>query len=148
MLLTSTGPAEKAGVSVGSLVVAVGHTSTVTFPYEEVIRRIKASPKPLELTFRRLHATHDPAPHIGRLWQGFLRIFNKGHGGVGHWTGRFYLLRVDGSLEAFAGTDLGLSLDGCKSDGSFEEGGLTATKPIEFTHVQASSQQFLFFPDW
>ena len=73
--------------------------------YEEALARVKGSSRPMELTFWRLHATRDPPPYQGRLWQGFLRTF------VGHWTGRFFMLRANGDLQAYAGTDASVPVE-------------------------------------
>jgi hypothetical protein len=106
------GPAEKGGASIGSLVAAVGSTPTLGVSYEDVVKKIKQQPRPFELTFRRLHAVRDPqSPHHGRLWQGLLYLFQ-----LQHWTGRFYLLRASGELQAFAGTDD--SVDGERQEGA------------------------------
>eukprot|EP00614_Pseudopedinella_elastica_P009980 CAMPEP_0172587136 /NCGR_PEP_ID=MMETSP1068-20121228/6249_1 /TAXON_ID=35684 /ORGANISM="Pseudopedinella elastica, Strain CCMP716" /LENGTH=208 /DNA_ID=CAMNT_0013382061 /DNA_START=195 /DNA_END=818 /DNA_ORIENTATION=+ len=123
------GPAEKSGVSVGCVVVAVGSASVTSLPYEEVVKRIKATPRPVAITFQRLHATRDGPPFHGRLWQGYLRTFLPM---TGHWTGRFFLLRASGVLQAFAGTDNctdsgGSGDSGCPSDSHPVLGALVLT---------------------
>ena len=59
----------------GCLVVGVAGQPTQSLPYEDTLARIKQARRPLELTFRRLHAVRDPPPFMGRFWQGYLRLF-------------------------------------------------------------------------
>ena len=127
------GAGERGGCSVGSFIVAVSHVNTIGLDYLDVIKRVKVANRPLDITFRRLHATRDPPPHLGRLWQGFLRIF------VGHWTGRFYLLRANGELQAFAGSDDSIPVETFQVVGSTLFSGAAAR--------DAAASHDLFVPD-
>ncbi|CAN0096628.1 unnamed protein product, partial [Phaeothamnion confervicola] len=90
------GDAEKGGVPLAAVIVAVNKEFTHARGYDGTVSRIKAAGRPVTLAFRQLHAVEDiGAPR--RFWQGTLRLKVAPH----VWTGRFYVLREDGSLLSY-----------------------------------------------
>ena len=102
--------AEKAGVRVGSILVAV-NGSRLAAGFDEAIAKVKSAGRPVTLGFRLLHPVSDPGLKARRLWQGYL-FFRFSMERV--WTGRFYVLRDDGQLRAYAGKDLSKFVDELK----------------------------------
>jgi len=92
--------AERAGVRVGSILVAVNGQASGFF--DAAITKVKNAGRPVTLGFRYLHAVEDVGFRAKRLWQGYL-FFRFSIGRT--WTGRFYVLRDDGELRAYAGKD-------------------------------------------
>lgn len=98
------GAAAKAGVTAGSILVAVNGAEVWSESFEAAIALVKKAGRPVRLGFRRLHAVRDPGfgPGRRRMWQGYLFArFSAGRS----WTGRFYVLREDGELRAYAGKE-------------------------------------------
>ena len=102
------GAAERAGVTVGSILVAVNGRETLREGFKATMLAAKTASRPVTLGFRRLHAVTEPVPDQGprparRYWQGYL--FAR-FAAARSWTGRFYVLREDGELRAYPGKDL------------------------------------------
>ncbi|EGB02472.1 hypothetical protein AURANDRAFT_68849, partial [Aureococcus anophagefferens] len=102
------GAAERAGVTVGSILVAVNGRETLREGFKATMLAAKTASRPVTLGFRRLHAVTEPVPEQGprparRYWQGYL--FAR-FAAARSWTGRFYVLREDGELRAYPGKDL------------------------------------------
>ncbi|KAH8081692.1 hypothetical protein JL720_8815 [Aureococcus anophagefferens] len=101
------GAAERAGVTVGSILVAVNGRETLREGFKATMLAAKTASRPVTLGFRRLHAVTEPVPEQGprparRYWQGYL--FAR-FAAARSWTGRF-VLREDGELRAYPGKDL------------------------------------------
>ena len=71
------GAAERAGVTVGSILVAVNGRETLREGFKATMLAAKTASRPVTLGFRRLHAVTEPVPDQGprparRYWQGYL----------------------------------------------------------------------------
>lgn len=99
---TSSSAAKRAGVTAGSILVAVNGAEVAKTGFDVAIGLVKKAGRPVRLGFRRLHAVRDPGYRSRRMWQGYLFArFSAGRS----WTGRFYVLREDGELRAYAGKE-------------------------------------------
>lgn len=96
-------PAEKWGVPLGCVVVAVNREYTLAMSFDQALSRLKSSGRPLSVTFRQLHAAEDPSKPR-RYWQGYLRQRVPPRDQM--WTGRFYVLREDFSLASYPSRDI------------------------------------------
>lgn len=88
-------------VTPGSILVAVNGVDVSSSGFERAINLVKKA-RPVRLGFRRLHAVRDPRHGHRRMWQGYL--FERFSAGKS-WTGKFYVLREDGELRAYAGKE-------------------------------------------
>ena len=72
------GAAERAGVTVGSILVAVNGRETLGDGFKGTMLAAKNAGRPVTLGFRRLHAVTEPTPEAGgprparRFWQDYL----------------------------------------------------------------------------